>query len=156
MGPVTLADTVGLDVCLSVAKYLGTYYGIPVPHSLVELVDQHKLGKKTGEGFYKYDKQGKQIKPVETPYEKPLEDISKRLILIMLNEAFACLREGVIGDGDLLDAGMVYGTGFAPFRGGPIHYAKSQGINELHQQFVKQLQARGEKAEVQDWETTTV
>jgi len=130
MGPIALADTVGLDVCLSVAKYLGTYYGLPVPNALVELVDQHKLGRKTGEGFYKYDKQGKLIKPVETPYEKPLEDISKRLIQIMLNEAFACLREGVVEDGDLLDAGMVYGTGFAPFRGGPIHYAKSQGIND--------------------------
>jgi len=153
MGPVTLADTVGLDVCLSVAKYLGKYFNAPVPQRLVELVEQRKLGKKTGEGFYKYDKKGKQIKPEEAPYDKPLEDIANRLVLIMLNESFACLREGVVADGDLLDAGMVYGTGFAPFRGGPIHYAKSQGINELFQQFIKQQEARGEKANVQSWET---
>lgn len=153
MGPVALADAVGLDVCLSVAKYLGKYYGMEVPKQLVELVDQHKLGRKTGEGFYKYDKRGKMIKPVELSFDKPLEDISRQLVLIMLNESFACLREGVVADGDLLDAGMVYGTGFAPFRGGPIHYAKTQGIHELYQQYVEQLQAKGEKVEVQDWES---
>ncbi len=154
MGPIELADAVGLDVCLSVAKYLGKYYGIEVPPKLIELVEQHKLGRKTGEGFYKYDKRGKMIKPSEPAYDKPLEDISRRLVLIMLNEAFACLREGVVADGDLVDAGMVYGTGFAPFRGGPIHYAKTQGINELYQQYVQQLKARGEKLDVQQWDTT--
>lgn len=145
MGPITLADTVGLDVCLSVANYLGRYFNTPVPPRLIELVDQRKLGRKTGEGFYKYDKNGKQIKPHEAHYDKPLDDISNRLVLRMLNEAFACLREGVVSDSDLLDAGMIFGTGFAPFRGGPIHYAKHQGIAELYQQFIKQQAARGEK-----------
>src|SRR5690606_19711392 len=69
MGPITLADTVGLDVCYSVAKYLSKYYNTPIPKQLVELVEQRKLGKKTGEGFYKYDKSGKQIKPQHVPYE---------------------------------------------------------------------------------------
>jgi 3-hydroxyacyl-CoA dehydrogenase/enoyl-CoA hydratase/3-hydroxybutyryl-CoA epimerase len=156
MGPITLADTVGLDVCLSVANYLSKYFNTPVPQRLVEMVEKRKLGRKTGEGFYKYDKRGKQIKPEEKPYEKPLDEISNRLVLTMLNEAFACLREDVVADGDLLDAGMVYGTGFAPFRGGPIHYAKSQGINELYQQFVKQQEARGEKPEMHAWEATEV
>lgn len=156
MGPITLADTVGLDVCLSVAKHLGKYFNTPVPPRLIELVEQRKLGRKTGEGFYKYDKSGKQIKPEEPPYDKPLEDISNRLVLRMLNESFACLREGVVADGDLLDAGMIFGTGFAPFRGGPIHYAKSQGVHELYEQFVKQQAERGEKAEVtQSWTDTT-
>lgn len=153
MGPVTLADTVGLDVCLSVAKYLGKYYNIPVPQKLIDLVSQNKLGRKTGEGFYKYDKRGKQIKPQGIPYDKPLDAISNRLVLTMLNEAFACLREGVVADADLLDAGMIFGTGFAPFRGGPIHYAKSQGIHELYQQFIKQHEARGDKTQrIQEWE----
>lgn len=153
MGPVTLADTVGLDVCLSVAKYLGKYFHTSVPSRLLELVEQRKLGRKTGEGFYKYDKRGKQIKPEQVSYDKPLDEISNRLVLRMLNEAFACLREGVVADADLLDAGMIFGTGFAPFRGGPIHYAKSQGISELYQQFLKQREARGEKQEaVQNWE----
>jgi 3-hydroxyacyl-CoA dehydrogenase / enoyl-CoA hydratase / 3-hydroxybutyryl-CoA epimerase len=155
MGPVTLSDTVGLDVCLSVAKYLGKYFTMPVPPRLVELVEKRKLGRKTGEGFYKYDKRGKQIKPEQVPYDKPLEAISDRLVLVMLNEAFACLREGVVADEDLLDAGMIFGTGFAPFRGGPINYAKSQGIEELYQQFVKQQRARSNKTEIQSWEVST-
>ncbi|TAK76843.1 MAG: crotonase, partial [Gammaproteobacteria bacterium] len=157
MGPITLADTVGLDVCLSVAKYLGKYFDTPIPSRLTELVEQRKLGRKTGEGFYKYDKNGKQIRPHQAPYEKPLEPIANRLVLRMLNEAFACLREGVVENGDLLDAGMIFGTGFAPFRGGPIHYARTQGIAELYQQFVQQCTARGEKVCVMKaWEEDMV
>lgn len=157
MGPITLADTVGLDVCLSVAKYLGKYFNTPIPAKLIELVNQKKLGRKTGEGFYKYDKNGKQIKGEEQPYDKPLQTISDRLVLRMLNEAFACLREGVVENSDLLDAGMIFGTGFAPFRGGPINYAKSQGIHELYEQYVLQRQARGEKPpENQTWDTIAV
>ncbi len=154
MGPITLADTVGLDVCLSVAKYLGQYFQTPVPPRLLELVSQGKLGRKTGQGFYQYDKRGKQIKPHETTYDKPLEPIADRLVGVMLNEAFACLREGVVANGDLLDAGMIFGTGFAPFRGGPIHYAKSQGVQELYEQFVKQ-HAKGDKTTIQSWEAMT-
>ena len=152
MGPITLADTVGLDVCLSVAKYLGKYFHTPIPPALTSLVEQKKLGRKTGEGFYKYDKSGKQIKSESKPYDKPLQEISDRLVLRMLNEAFACLHEGVVDNSNLLDAGMIFGTGFAPFRGGPIHYAKSQGIQELYQQFVLQQQARGEKHNPNTWD----
>lgn len=156
MGPITLADTVGLDVCLSVANHLGKYYHIPVPAQLTEMVEQKKLGRKTGVGFYKYDKNGKQIKGETPHYDRPLADISNRLVLRMLNEAFACLHEGVVADADLLDAGMVFGTGFAPFRGGPIQYARSQGIEELYQQFVKQQQSRGDKGIiVHPWEETS-
>lgn len=129
MGPVTLADAVGLDVCLSVAKFLSKYYKVTIPVQLTTLVEQRKLGRKTGEGFYKYDKNGKKIKTEYKPYDKPLEVISNRLVTCMINEAFSCLHEGVVADGDLLDAGMIFGTGFAPFRGGPIHYAKTQGID---------------------------
>lgn len=154
MGPITLADTVGLDVCNSVAKYLSQYFNTPVPKALTEMIEKKQLGRKTGKGFYEYDKRGKQIKPASTDYDKPLTDISNRLVLTMLNEAFACLREGVVADDDLLDAGMIFGTGFAPFRGGPIHYAKSQGINELYQQFIKQKQAQGDSKKVDAWESS--
>lgn len=155
MGPITLADTVGLDVCLSVAKHLGKYFDTPIPSTLLDLVANRKLGRKTGAGFYQYDKRGKQIKP-DQPYHKSLDEISDRLVLRMLNEAFACLREGVVGNADLLDAGMIFGTGFAPFRGGPIHYAKAQGIQELFEQFRKQQEAHGEKSqELKAWENTT-
>lgn len=126
MGPITLADTVGLDVCMSVAKYLGNYYKVPIPAKLTELVEQRKLGRKTGEGFYKYDKSGKKISEPHQPYNKPLEEISNRLVGRMLNEAQACLNEGVVANADLLDAGMIFGTGFAPFRGGLMHYAHYQ------------------------------
>jgi 3-hydroxyacyl-CoA dehydrogenase / enoyl-CoA hydratase / 3-hydroxybutyryl-CoA epimerase len=155
MGPVTLSDTVGLDVCLSVAKHLSKYFpNTTIPQQLADLVDKGKLGRKTGEGFYKYIN-GKQVKPPTPPYHKPLKDISDRLVLTMVNEAFACLREGVVEDSDLLDAGMVFGTGFAPFRGGPIHYAKSQGIHELFQEYVNLQKARGVKTtSLKEWEVT--
>jgi len=157
MGPINLADTVGLDVCLSVANYLSQYFPTPIPPRLIELVNAKRLGKKTGEGFYKYDKAGKQIKPSgEIKYDKSSDEIANRLVLRMLNEAFACLHEKVVADGDLLDAGMIFGTGFAPFRGGPIHYAKTQGIHELYQQFVKQQEEHGEKITSTDWEETAV
>lgn len=152
MGPVTLADTVGLDVCLSVAKYLSKYFNNKIPARLTEMVEKGKLGRKSGEGFYQY-KNGKQVKQPASETDVSLEQISDRLVLRMLDESFACLREGVVADADLLDAGMVFGTGFAPFRGGPIHYAKTKGINDLQQKYLKQRQERGEKVvEMQSWE----
>jgi len=153
MGPVALADAVGLDVCLAVATHLSGYLGTKTPAQLTKLVTEKKLGRKTGEGFYKYTKAGKQVQAKNISYDKPLEEISDRLVLRMLDESFACLREGVVADGDLLDAGMIFGTGFAPFRGGPIHYAKSKGINELFNQYIKQRKERGEKiGKVHSWE----
>jgi 3-hydroxyacyl-CoA dehydrogenase/enoyl-CoA hydratase/3-hydroxybutyryl-CoA epimerase len=56
-------------------------------------------------------------------------DLADRLILVMVNECVACAREGVVADTDLIDAGVVFGTGFAPFRGGPIAYARARGID---------------------------
>ncbi len=152
MGPIALSDTVGLDVCLSVANYLGKYFNAKVPARLTQMVEKGKLGRKTGEGFYQY-KNGKQVKLHDTTAEKSLEDIADRLVLRMLDESFACLREGVVADGDLLDAGMIFGTGFAPFRGGPIHYARTKGINDLFQQYIKQRRERGEKTDaLKNWE----
>jgi 3-hydroxyacyl-CoA dehydrogenase/enoyl-CoA hydratase/3-hydroxybutyryl-CoA epimerase len=132
MGPIQLADTVGLDVCLSVAKNLTQHYGGEVPAKLVDMVAQKELGVKTNKGFYIYNK-GKPIKKTIT--EKitatQLISLTDRLIYSLLNESAACLREGVVANGDLVDAGMVFGTGFAPFRGGTIHYAQSIGKTTL-------------------------
>lgn len=135
MGPVELADTVGMDVCLAVAKNLTSHFGGTVPQKLIDLVEAGKLGKKTGSGFYRY-KNGKPIKQPNVARNKNTE-IANRLILRMVNEGAACLREGVVADADLLDAGMIFGTGFAPFRGGPMHYAQQFGRDQLNQLFAR-------------------
>ncbi len=128
MGPIFLADTVGLDICLSVAEILGAALGLDVPDKLRKKVEAGELGVKSGQGFYQYQK-GKQVKTkVSTDSSsEQSEDIADRLILKMLNEAIACLREGVIKDKDLVDVGMIFGTGFAPFLGGPMHYMEQRG-----------------------------
>jgi 3-hydroxyacyl-CoA dehydrogenase/enoyl-CoA hydratase/3-hydroxybutyryl-CoA epimerase len=134
MGPVLLADTVGLDICLSVARILGSHYGGAVPGRLEELVAAGHLGRKSGRGFYTY-KNGKPQVP-ELPAPAPGNVVEQRLILRLVNEAMACLREGVTPDGDLLDAGVIFGTGFAPFRGGPLHYAREDGPARLEKDLV--------------------
>ncbi len=73
------------------------------------------------------------------------EEIADRLVLRMVNEAAACLREGVVEDSDLLDAGMIFGTGFAPFRGGPMHYAKAFGQDKLNSSFAELETQYGER-----------
>jgi 3-hydroxyacyl-CoA dehydrogenase/enoyl-CoA hydratase/3-hydroxybutyryl-CoA epimerase len=125
MGPILLADTVGLDICLSVAEELAGPLGIKVPQNLRDMVAAGKLGKKSGEGFYHYDKKGRAKNRGQRHASH--EPITERLILRMVNEAVACLREGVAEDADSVDAGMVYGTGFAPFLGGPMRYAETLG-----------------------------
>lgn len=128
MGPILLADTVGLDVCLAVAETLSGPLGLPVPERLRAMVARGELGKKTRKGFYTF-KKGRPVVAKESPKERPENygAITDRLILRMVNEAMACLREGVAADIDTVDIGMVYGTGFAPFLGGPMRYAEALG-----------------------------
>ncbi len=131
MGPVELADVVGLDICKHVADNLSQALGGEVPDILLEKVEQKNLGKKTGQGFYKWDKKGKPEKPdVESDYTPP-SDMTDRMVLRYINEAVACLREGVIEDRGWLDGAMIFGTGFAPFRGGPMNYVKKRGAAEI-------------------------
>ncbi len=141
MGPIELADTVGLDICLSVATNLTSHFGGTVPEVLKRKVAQGDLGRKTGTGYYTY-KNGKKVKDKQTESSRNLTTIQDRLILRLVNEGVSCLREGVVENAELLDAGMIFGTGFAPFRGGPIHYAKKRGIlhvveelNKLQEQY---------------------
>ncbi len=131
MGPVELADTVGLDICLSVADNLSAAYGFSTPEILKHKVKQKQLGKKSGSGFYRYRK-GKPVRHRDADLGNQ-QEIQDRLILRLLNEAVACRREGLVEDEDLLDAGVIFGTGFAPFRGGPIHYIRETGIDRLRQ-----------------------
>jgi len=128
MGPIELADTVGLDICKSVANILSEALGMPLPDNLKQLSDK-KLGKKTGEGFYQY-KGNKPIKNKNASYTNP-QQVQDRLVMRLVNEATACLREGIVEEKDLIDAGVIFGTGFAPFRGGPLEYIRSSGIDQL-------------------------
>jgi len=144
MGPIELADTVGLDICKSVANILSAALGMDLPDNLKELSDK-KLGKKTGEGFYKY-KDNKPIKNKSARYDNP-QQVQDRLVLRLVNEATACLREGIVDDKDLIDAGVIFGTGFAPFRGGPLEYINTVGkenltktIGNLSNQFGKRFE----------------
>ena len=137
-GPIELADTVGLDVCQHVGEVLSAAFGSPRPDVLAPLIAAKKLGRKSGEGFYVW-RDGKPVKPEATGAAP--EDLCDRLVLPMLNEAAACLRQGIVADEDLLDAGVIFGTGFAPFRGGPLHYARHRGIANIVAR-LEQLAAR--------------
>lgn len=124
MGPVELADTVGLDVALSVSKVFEDAFGMTVPPRLRQMVEAGNLGRKSGRGFYEY-KGGKPVRDKDVGVGPT--DLQDRLIMPLLNEAVACLHERVVDDADLADAGVIFGTGFAPFTGGPIHYIRTQG-----------------------------
>jgi 3-hydroxyacyl-CoA dehydrogenase/enoyl-CoA hydratase/3-hydroxybutyryl-CoA epimerase len=128
MGPIELVDTVGLDVAASVGKIMAEFHGQPLPAAFN--VEPGKRGKKDGQGLYKWE-EGKAVKPpVPAGYQAP-EDLEDRLVLALLNEAVSCLHDGVVADADLLDAGVIFGTGFAPFRGGPIEHIRTVGAAAL-------------------------
>ena len=131
MGPVELADVVGLDVASHVGKIIAAELGRPAPdlRQLDALIAGKKLGRKSGAGFYEW-KDGKAVKP-PAPGVAPPPDLIDRLILVLVNECVTVLREGVAGDADLIDAAVIFGTGFAPFRGGPLAYANSRGVTEV-------------------------
>jgi len=121
MGPIELADTVGLDICLAAGKELAKKRSGSLPEAPKVLLDKvalGQLGKKTGQGIYRYEK-GKPVKGA--PGQGPA-DLGDSLIEPYLSEAEAVLAEGIVADADLIDAGLIFGTGFAPFRGGPLHY----------------------------------
>lgn len=144
MGPIELADTVGLDVCLYGAESLGHYFKVSIPPELRKRVEAGNLGKKTGQGFYQF-KNGKIIRPKLAEHYRLPEDALDRLILSMMNEAVACLREGIVVDADALDAGMILGTGFPPFRGGLMHYIAEQGESLLSQRLNLLAQRYGDR-----------
>jgi len=127
VGPIELVDVVGLDVAEHVGEIIAAQLQRPVTQvaRLRELIAAKKFGRKSGEGFYRWE-QGKPLKP-EAAGEAPA-DLIDRLILVLVNECVACLRERVVEDADLVDAAVIFGTGFAPFRGGPLTYARARGI----------------------------
>jgi 3-hydroxyacyl-CoA dehydrogenase/enoyl-CoA hydratase/3-hydroxybutyryl-CoA epimerase len=122
MGPIALADTVGLDICAAAGKSLAGADAKP-PACLVKLLEAGKLGKKSGEGFYRYEKG----KPVKGQAGQVTDDLIKRLVAPYLAEAQKAVDEKIVADAELADGGLIFGTGFAPFRGGPMHYLAEGG-----------------------------
>jgi 3-hydroxyacyl-CoA dehydrogenase / enoyl-CoA hydratase / 3-hydroxybutyryl-CoA epimerase len=144
MGPIELADQVGLDICLDVGDMLRSKFGDllpPTPAWLREKVAKGELGRKSGKGFYVW-KDGKAEKPpASSPGAEPTAEMTDRLILPMSNVCVACLREGIVDNADVVDGAMIFGTGYAPFRGGPLNYARSRGAENV----VATLRALAEK-----------
>nr|WP_276570846.1 3-hydroxyacyl-CoA dehydrogenase family protein [Halochromatium glycolicum] len=155
MGPIELADQVGLDIGLDVGRMLIEAVDKPMaelPDWLVQKVAAGEVGKKAGQGFYRW-RHGKPRKAAEAAPGKPApsnqassnqetskpasskpatsEEITDRLLLPLLDACVECLREGVSEDADLLDGTLIFATGFAPFRGGPLHYARTRGADAL-------------------------
>lgn len=128
MGPIELADMVGLDIGWAVGQELAKP-GTPIPKKLQQNVEAKRFGKKTGQGFYKWVK-GKPVKSPAGTGSVDLKALADRMVAPALNEAVACLREGIVADGDLVDAGVIFGTGFAPHRGGPISTIHARGKDE--------------------------
>ena len=138
MGPFRLIDEVGGDVCQHVADDLLNRLNTKFPNSslLRRMIEEGNLGKKSGQGFYKYSK-GKSNGACDVPRNSTFrlqcenEEIVDRLILIMINEAVRCLEEEVVASPKDVDFGMIMGTGWAPFRGGPIRYLDSVGSKKI-------------------------
>ena len=127
IGPVELADMVGLDVCGNVGEILNKSFGRGAPDlaQLDALIYKRKLGKKSGEGFYRWRKG---IAQKGWAWSRIPADLEDRLILSIANECVACLRQGIVSEADLIDAGIIFGSGYAPFRGGPLTEARRRGI----------------------------
>lgn len=147
MGPVELADQIGLDICIHVADSLRSALDKPmpaVPDTLREKVENGDTGRKSGEGFYVW-KDGKAQKPGVVANEDA--EVTDRLILPMLDACVECLRLGVAKDADQIDAALIFGAGFAPFRGGPLHYAKQRGTKEIVERMEQLRTAHGDRFE---------
>ncbi|OGA19217.1 MAG: crotonase [Betaproteobacteria bacterium RIFCSPLOWO2_02_FULL_66_14] len=125
MGPMELADTVGLDICLAAGKELarkGASGEPDAPRALLNKVALGHLGRKSGQGIYRWERG----KPVKAAAARTDGNLTEALIEPYLTEASAVHAQGIVADADLIDAGLVFGTGFAPFRGGPLHYLASR------------------------------
>ena len=135
VGPIQLLDDIGLDVALHVADTMESFFAerMKSPKLLKQLVDANILGRKSGNGIFHYDKTNKgevnreALDFVEQDHEMEAEEIADRLVLLMVAESYRCLDEGIVKSADDIDFAMIMGTGWAPFRGGPMTYAKNIG-----------------------------
>jgi len=161
MGPLELADQVGLDICLEVARMLSDRLDEKqpeIPQWLVRKVEAGETGRKSGKGFYAYDEKGERKKEdAKTSEDMDVQHkdtvLADRMILPMLNTLVRCLREGIVSDADTADGAMIFGTGFAPFRGGPLHYARKRGVANIREKLLELEAKNGPRFEPdQGWE----
>jgi len=140
MGPIELFDEVGLDVAWKVAKILKAFMGERMAESevLTRLLEAGRLGKKNGKGFYKYEGPKKEydssVEAFISAKERLIldeDEIVRRMIYPMVNEAARCLKAGIAQRPRDIDVGLIFGTGFAPFRGGLLRYADSIGLDKI-------------------------
>ncbi len=140
MGPIRLLDEVGLDVSRHVAETMSTSFPtrFSVPKILDQMIEAGELGRKSGSGFYLH--KGKKTSPNPSASKRRArsgaesmgeKEIADRLALLMVNESYRCLEEGVTNDSEAIDLAMIMGAGFAPFRGGPVQYAQKRGLKEI-------------------------
>lgn len=149
MGPLRLTDEVGLDVAQHVAVDLQNRLAKPVPinDTLAQMIAKGWLGKKSGTGFYVFPKEkgakespNSQLAFLQTDGKGRAQDdatLRDRMVLVMVNEAARCLEEGVVAAPEDVDFGMIFGTGWAPFRGGPLRYADARGVADVVAQLQK-------------------
>ncbi|HLK71538.1 MAG TPA: 3-hydroxyacyl-CoA dehydrogenase NAD-binding domain-containing protein [Steroidobacteraceae bacterium] len=155
MGPIELCDVVGLDVLLHVGEIVTRELAQQAPPFVEQVrawVKEGRLGRKSGRGFYHW-REGKIVRAAgDAPADVPaaasgastdMADLADRLVLSLVNECVACLRERIVADADLIDAGVIFGTGFAPFRGGPLHYARHRGVGSCVQRLQELAQRHG-------------
>ncbi len=143
MGPLRLIDEIGVDITIDIGNTLEKAYGQRdhVAAVLLWMREQQMLGRKTGAGFYKYE--GRTQRPNDSVVKNNTKgqavlsppatenDLARRLVFLMVNEAARCVEEGVVDSPEDADYGMILGTGFAPFRGGPLRFAEHFGINKV-------------------------
>lgn len=153
MGPTRLLDEVGLDVALHVGETMTTAFGdrFAVPSSLKQLVEKGHTGKKSGRGFYRYDARKTVPNPDALALQRSADDaefsremLAERLALLMANEGFRVLEEGVADSADDIDFAMILGTGFAPFRGGPMTWANSLGLGTVREKLQRLVDSDGD------------
>jgi 3-hydroxyacyl-CoA dehydrogenase/enoyl-CoA hydratase/3-hydroxybutyryl-CoA epimerase len=135
MGPLRLLDEIGLDVALHVAGTLAQHFPdrVALPDLVRELVQNEELGRKSGRGFYVHEGGEARVPMLHAPHKSghfSADELQQRMVLLMVNEAARCVEEGVACAADV-DLAMVLGTGFAPFRGGPLSYADGVGCKAV-------------------------
>jgi 3-hydroxyacyl-CoA dehydrogenase/enoyl-CoA hydratase/3-hydroxybutyryl-CoA epimerase len=164
MGPLELLDQVGLDVAAHVSRSVAPAFGERLkPHpALPKLSELGCLGQKTGKGFYVYKGKKKSVNNealaklgAELGMKPPQEHVSpdlvrearERMVCLMVNEAAMCLEEGLAERADIIDLAMVFGTGWAPHRGGPLRYADDRGFADIVKTLEQLARKRGVRFE---------